>query len=466
MKRLAAHISQLRKRTASNDLSSFYKADMDFLARIAILEGVAGVPVGTWVRRSDASPRNMRMIDQIKEKIPGLSPEWTDKGNSGMLPKSLQKLSRSIYNLPSEANMEDRVLSAIFGYVASGDLDKSLKFYLTGKDIASKVRNGAPPEVAIRWLSYTLYQFAVAYLRSHKKTENIMEEGEDGGEYIRPQVEDAFGAKPKRPIFDRVFDIITTPTDPLAVEFIKLMRESWKPTTEKGKVHEEIMEGWLKMVLRDMGVPSKTEAADELGIPVNNFDYHFKKWLENFSSLLAENPRLRDRLLDKASRRAKRKQNRGAVTARFEEGISVDVEQWLRDRGNHDAADDWAANTEKYKDKFKEASRSRKARFEEGTSVDVEQWLRDRGDNAAADEWAANTEKYKDKFKEASRRNLRASEKSARILKSALKELRALQDILDDADTLPPALSKYHTNDRLLDVVESLEALVEDVRKS
>ncbi len=43
----------------------------------------------------------------------------------------------------------------------------------------------------------------------------------------------------------------------------------------------------------------------------------------------------------------------GEKAARFEEGTSVDVEKWLRDRGLDDAADEWAANTEKYKDKFK-----------------------------------------------------------------------------------------------------------------
>lgn len=41
----------------------------------------------------------------------------------------------------------------------------------------------------------------------------------------------------------------------------------------------------------------------------------------------------------------------------------------------------------------------RTARFEEGTSVDVEKWLRDKGLDQAADEWAENTDKYKDKFK-------------------------------------------------------------------
>jgi len=40
-------------------------------------------------------------------------------------------------------------------------------------------------------------------------------------------------------------------------------------------------------------------------------------------------------------------------TARFEEGTSVDVEAWLREKGLDEAADDWASNTEKYKDKFK-----------------------------------------------------------------------------------------------------------------
>lgn len=40
--------------------------------------------------------------------------------------------------------------------------------------------------------------------------------------------------------------------------------------------------------------------------------------------------------------------------ARFEEGKSVDVEKWLRDRGNEEAADDWKKFNEEHRDKFKE----------------------------------------------------------------------------------------------------------------
>lgn len=40
-------------------------------------------------------------------------------------------------------------------------------------------------------------------------------------------------------------------------------------------------------------------------------------------------------------------------SARFEEGKSVDVAKWLRDKGLDEAADDWEKNTEEYGDKFK-----------------------------------------------------------------------------------------------------------------
>lgn len=39
--------------------------------------------------------------------------------------------------------------------------------------------------------------------------------------------------------------------------------------------------------------------------------------------------------------------------ARHEEGKSVDVEAWLREHGHADAADAWAENNAKYRDKFK-----------------------------------------------------------------------------------------------------------------
>ena len=46
-----------------------------------------------------------------------------------------------------------------------------------------------------------------------------------------------------------------------------------------------------------------------------------------------------------------------------------------------------------------EALDGKSARFEEGKSVDVAKWLRDKGLDEAADEWEENTEKYGDKFK-------------------------------------------------------------------
>lgn len=46
------------------------------------------------------------------------------------------------------------------------------------------------------------------------------------------------------------------------------------------------------------------------------------------------------------------------LTARFPEGEKVDVAKWLRDKGHPQAADEWEKNTEKYKDKFKNASRT------------------------------------------------------------------------------------------------------------
>lgn len=42
--------------------------------------------------------------------------------------------------------------------------------------------------------------------------------------------------------------------------------------------------------------------------------------------------------------------------ARFEEGKSVDVADYLREHGNDNAADKWEENTDKYKDKFKSAA--------------------------------------------------------------------------------------------------------------
>ncbi len=39
--------------------------------------------------------------------------------------------------------------------------------------------------------------------------------------------------------------------------------------------------------------------------------------------------------------------------ARFEEGKTVDVAEWLRSKGLDDAAKEWEENTEKYRDQFK-----------------------------------------------------------------------------------------------------------------
>lgn len=46
------------------------------------------------------------------------------------------------------------------------------------------------------------------------------------------------------------------------------------------------------------------------------------------------------------------------LTARFPEGEEVDVADWLTEKGNPDAAKKWRKNTDKYRDKFKTASRT------------------------------------------------------------------------------------------------------------
>jgi len=46
-----------------------------------------------------------------------------------------------------------------------------------------------------------------------------------------------------------------------------------------------------------------------------------------------------------------------ALTAKFPEGESVDVPEYLRDHGNPDAADEWEAMNEKYKDVVKDKAK-------------------------------------------------------------------------------------------------------------
>lgn len=92
-------------------------------------------------------------------------------------------------------------------------------------------------------------------------------------------------------------------------------------------------------------------------------------------------------------------------TARFEEGKSVNVPEYLRDAGNPEAAEQWEKMNELHGDRFKTARMkliARVARFEEGESVDVPEYLRDAGNPEAAKEWEDNTEEYGDKFKTAS----------------------------------------------------------------
>lgn len=89
-------------------------------------------------------------------------------------------------------------------------------------------------------------------------------------------------------------------------------------------------------------------------------------------------------------------------TARFEEGKSVNVPEYLRDAGNPEAAEQWEKMNELHGDRFKTARMkliARVARFEEGESVDVPEYLRDAGNPEAAKEWEDNTEEYGDKFK-------------------------------------------------------------------
>lgn len=95
--------------------------------------------------------------------------------------------------------------------------------------------------------------------------------------------------------------------------------------------------------------------------------------------------------------------------ARFEEGDTAGWEKWMKTQPQS-VQDDWQANKEKYGDKFKtagllpvEIAQLRAARFEEGDTAGWEKWMKTQP-QSVQDDWQANKEKYRDKFKTAAKR--------------------------------------------------------------
>lgn len=105
---------------------------MDALARLSVLEGIAGVPAGRWLRKGG------RGLDLAQgwaaEMGGGLHPYWTGAQNSGLL-ASAEKAAAGVLKAVSGIDAEDLIQEMIIESTTPGGTKRRQIFYSAGEAI-------------------------------------------------------------------------------------------------------------------------------------------------------------------------------------------------------------------------------------------------------------------------------------------------------------------------------------------
>jgi len=151
---------------------------MDMLIRATILEGVAGVPRGTWIGRGDMGGIT-RAFEKAQETLPGMDLRWVSRGEVG-LHRLLEATVGSLLRKWPDA-VDDVVMQIMSSFGTKSA--ESGNLYKIGRLISDEVRSGSDVKHAAGMLRVLAKSRAMDYLRQRKTRpeESLSMETEDGG---------------------------------------------------------------------------------------------------------------------------------------------------------------------------------------------------------------------------------------------------------------------------------------------
>ena len=299
-----ASSGKLAIRVAIQKLLADGEAEYDKLFRLQVLEGAAGVKMGTWWLRPHQG------FKQAEDYFSGsaLSPEWLSQSNTGMY-NLLMKQTQAILSSKGEGVLRNStsevVGNALMGLKLDGSKRNKPMVWRAGENLASDIAAGkeTPKKVGYGLLGTWMKNQALNEIKHYQRRQ------EQEGRTVR---DDETGQIPDQTsgmsVASLAISLFLDRGDRLGKEIRNLMRKSWKGTTQEkgmnmwlGKVMEkgEFLgeeSGFMREIAKAVGMKPWR---DSRGEHYNLFRYWRTGW-ENFLKAFQADTRLQNKILVRA----------------------------------------------------------------------------------------------------------------------------------------------------------------------
>ena len=295
LKDLRAAPSSSSSRVAARWVEANMAAEYDKLIRLQILEGVAGVPVDTWLRQG-----GLRGLDRAKkvlmDKFPDnkINPEWFDPTATSTYKTLMAQTARAIASFRvRDMDPHDFINSALMG-IATDPLDKERlrPGYQLGHQRAKAVildGTDTPQAVAAGGLSKALFNRVHDYANSKKREVSMPVDDEDN------PIEFADKSEGTSALDFLAYLFFDQHGDALVNKVQDLMAKTWEGSSP--------MTHWLNYVLLTGDFPSMNEIAETSGISAQSFGQnHWRPRWNQFIKALWGDTSLRQEILTRMRR--------------------------------------------------------------------------------------------------------------------------------------------------------------------
>lgn len=236
---------------------------LDWVARMSILEGAAGVTPNKWMHKYPTIRRYDDAKLEIEKYFENLDPTWLEPVDTGLWKRMKAIVSKGLFsaNVPYEA--EDRMMDGLVGRTQSGADASKPFFYMSGHTLRNAISKG---QTDLGRVASTLATFLIrSAIRDHKRevkdqwggSFSLDEEGE-GARSLSPEDINLFKPKNRSEAW---FQILAHPTDSLGKQIRNWIRGHWK--NEK-PAHKAILDTWFDLYLRTADEPTGREIASAM----------------------------------------------------------------------------------------------------------------------------------------------------------------------------------------------------------
>jgi hypothetical protein len=257
-----------------------FDAEMDIVWRLAVLEGVAGVPAGTWVKKGRRALMDARAtLGDVG--MPGeLNPAWLTDADSGLYRRLKAIANRAIGQVKGTFEADDVLTIMVTGLGINLDEVAAKPAYETGVFLRANVLNGveSPGDAAGPLGKFVVQR--VMNLKKKVRLEQQLPVSDEGVELdlAAPEAEDGADFNSVREVLAEV--VFHHLSHPLSKKIRRMMRDTWEDSPP--------MIYWLDSVEGVFGAPrfpTGKEIAAKFGISPNAFsrNHWMNRWRTFFT---------------------------------------------------------------------------------------------------------------------------------------------------------------------------------------